>query len=897
MKNFKLLFAGFIGVCGLLISDSGNAAATRSSQRVGIVNTASTGATRGLSIGRVKTSTVTSTSSSSSSDLLDLGACSKKYMKCLQKSDVCGSDFSKCHSKLTFDAQKTYCADVLSSCTSAAKTSSSLIPTFNSSTGEVTGTGLIDLAIKNGLTASAEGAVEECLDEIDTCVSNACSSYPQLCDLSARVFTYKKGENKGSVVISDSLSSENINSADTSSLNAVKALAPNIGKALSTNSSISTGSESTGNLISAKLADLKPTKNSSQLRNDFLKTQCERTIGTNESCKIIAGKDPLTSGRTTRDMDDDEMSDVYDTVLGNYSAQVNSLASNIAKNFRDSMASKCYTDMETCVQNSCMGGSLAACYSNASGSDKIDLLSNNVTSSITNGCESVINSSVSCNYAYNNEAGNSDNLFNYLWTNNKTGYVTKLNGLLASSFSEGQIRELKMSCQNAIESCIDGVCGPDYSGCFVSNVENLKRGTKETGYTASSIKGYLDVEIVKGMCLPEVKQNQDCLDTYFANVVTDGNSHTSGGTGWGSPTKGIGTAWKSSTNNDENTIFNELLSDYETVILATMKSDMLKLREACLSGGDGYAWGAKPSTNSSRAPTASGSAVSDYMKKTPPSADSSNVLDNTCWVRVDVISDDDKLTRDSNLNLASKTSKRILSASFDSRWFPAGAAITCGEWNATEIRHRTLKANQTAIGWATAASVVGGAALGTGLAEGLKEKMGIKGADDISEEYGTLLSEFNTGGGKECTKSTTTTTTTNNSNCSNCQEGDKYKTLASGGVSSATTPKGTKIYEKCFNGLTPGRAMILFNKLKDKDGEVAENQDTSKGSKLVKNNTAKRVLADVGLAGAGATVLGLVVNKSMSAAAVKKGYENVNCYIGGTPVSTYGETFQLDKQE
>lgn len=90
---------------------------------------------------------------------------------------------------------------------------------------------------------------------------------------------------------------------------------------------------------------------------------------------------------------------------------------------------------------------------------------------------------------------------------------------------------------------------------------------------------------------------------------------------------------------------------------------------------------------------------SDYSRMVE---DTNNQSNNTCWVRVDMDSDNPKI--------------RV--SDIPSRWFRVGQQVTCGSWaDKSVLQKRVLDARKSARTWATVGGAVGGAGLGVGVME------------------------------------------------------------------------------------------------------------------------------------------------------------------------------------
>ena len=114
-------------------------------------------------------------------------------------------------------------------------------------------------------------------------------------------------------------------------------------------------------------------------------------------------------------------------------------------------------------------------------------------------------------------------------------------------------------------------------------------------------------------------------------------------------------------------------------------------KEGCLANnmgyGNVYVWASRFSNGT------------DYIRMTE---DVSNPDNNACWVRVDIKSDNPKISV----------------SDVAPRWFVVGQQVTCGDWtNRDTLRQRALDARKSARTWATVGGAVGGAGLGVGMME------------------------------------------------------------------------------------------------------------------------------------------------------------------------------------
>jgi hypothetical protein len=119
----------------------------------------------------------------------------------------------------------------------------------------------------------------------------------------------------------------------------------------------------------------------------------------------------------------------------------------------------------------------------------------------------------------------------------------------------------------------------------------------------------------------------------------------------------------------------------------------VKDREICETNGSGgvFVW-------ASRNSSAAGKGASHISTLLEDTTDMDN---NTCWIRVDVASE-----------------QRIDSGKLASAYFPAGSNITCGSWlDKGAVEKAILDAKKSGRTWGTVAGVVVGAGVGVGAME------------------------------------------------------------------------------------------------------------------------------------------------------------------------------------
>ena len=135
-----------------------------------------------------------------------------------------------------------------------------------------------------------------------------------------------------------------------------------------------------------------------------------------------------------------------------------------------------------------------------------------------------------------------------------------------------------------------------------------------------------------------------------------------------------------------------------------------KARRTCLSNnigvGNTFVWASRYSN------------LSEYSTMVE---DIDTPENNTCFVRVGLVSDDE----------------RIDLSDIEDKYFEMGKTITCGSWVAEEeMRQRILDAKKKVRVWSTVGASVGGAALGVGAMELFGNKLLGKGISSVEGQKG-----------------------------------------------------------------------------------------------------------------------------------------------------------------
>lgn len=134
-----------------------------------------------------------------------------------------------------------------------------------------------------------------------------------------------------------------------------------------------------------------------------------------------------------------------------------------------------------------------------------------------------------------------------------------------------------------------------------------------------------------------------------------------------------------------------VISEPDTAIEEVVKDNREKEKAACINNnigvGNTFVWASRYSN------------VNNYAAMVEDVDEPAN---NTCFVRVEVKSDDSKISV----------------ADIPAKYFEMGQTITCGSWaDEKTLEKRILDAKKSARTWATVGGVVGGAAVGVGAME------------------------------------------------------------------------------------------------------------------------------------------------------------------------------------
>lgn len=640
------------------------------------------------------------------SNMLTSDQCVKKYMKCLQKESVCGSDFELCTTNNEFKKQSINCASTLARCQGDGITE--LFGSTNTSAAPAA-TSRVGTAISEGAALAAVNAVSTCYKIADQCILNACGSNPNKCVVDA---------------------------------NGVLA---EIAEAIST-----------GNLVAnEKLATVASTLTTKDV-SGYLKNACLETIGGNKYCyATFIGNGQMPTNAQLRDEDNRE--EIFDEA---YAARMNNAmrqkVQDLVSKFDAKAKNKCVETIKTCAMRNCGGGLGSVCYSQVFGENGNNTISGKATyETIKTACESIVNTDSNCQYA---AASVNNNMYTYTYTDNSVfktlfpsyeeegdkdpiSVIGTLNSSLSSSYNSAAISQMRKQCGNVAISCVKSLCGKDYINCY-RNRTDVMSNTYDTGAAGfdksmNKVGGVLDYTIVTGLCIGTVKNADVCeehLKIEAFKLKSDDSQKSSWGAGgvrdtWlgaagsvkanrqdsnvviGCKTKTVSDMCNENTieacgymdedgclydqevtetwdeysiSQSANNLFQEVLMDIEKEAQAKYNAKLTKEQNVCLQNNNGGIMGNKDNGSTFMwVKLKSNKVPKNYAMKglsTNQFVASNDLYGSFCRAKITVVSDDKNIQ--DNLGGDSVA------------YFAVGDAFTCGSW----ISKSTLDNISKAVG-------------------------------------------------------------------------------------------------------------------------------------------------------------------------------------------------------
>ena len=503
------------------------------------------------------------------SNKLSTDQCVRRYTNCLKRDSVCGDHFELCTSWNEFKRQSITCASTLARCQSDG-----LIELFGTTNTSVApnGDSRIGVAISDGAQYAAANAVKTCYNVVDACLVNACTGNPWRC---------VEGTNMSTITSADFIAGGL--TGDTTST-----------------STLSIGDD--GNVTSDY--DLYALTTNQEVRK-FIKGKCLSTIGGNKSC-YMTFLERVPKDKDLADIDNQE--DVFSLAYAARKEFANAKIQDALKTFDKRAKDNCIKTITECVKRSCGKGLGTLCYQNSRDTDgSIHVNNSKNYKDIKAGCKAIVDTDANCQYAANSGTDDGymyayvdDSVFSKLFpeygTGTASGTVTpsrgvsaddplgaiaSLNAMLATSYNDGALANLKKQCQTVALSCVRSMCGTDFVNCYRNRTDIIIDGTYNTNSktldrSMNKVGGLLDYNIVIGLCMNTVKTSSVCeehLKLATADWIEEQDTDS-----WGSNTS-VRDAWY-----DSNTT--SLLKETTDGVLVgcAISADQASSNENCIEG-------------------------------------------------------------------------------------------------------------------------------------------------------------------------------------------------------------------------------------------------------------------------------------------------------------------------
>ena len=687
------------------------------------------------------------------SNMYDTGDCIRRYTSCLQRDNVCGSDFELCTTNTEFRKQMVLCDSTLARCQVAGK-----IELFGSATttANPTADSRVGVMIAEGAALAAVNAVSTCYKVVDQCILGACSENP-----------YKCVEN---------MSETTISLVDAVKTGVLATVQPNL------------------------LISVADTISRSDVQS-YIKNMCLDTIGGNKYCyATFLGNGVLPTSSQLSDADNQE-----DVFAEAYSARMNdsmrSRLNDLIEDFDSDAKEKCSETIASCVMRVCGGGNGAACYSLVYSNVDKSINNDAVYDEIKTGCESIVNTDPYCQYAAQNPTSTGTYTYAYNQTGAFTtlfpeyddggddpiGVIASLNASLATSYSDAAIAQMRTQCENVAKSCVKSMCGDEYTNCYRNRTDIYSSltntGTASFDNSMNKVGGVLDYTIVLGLCLDTVKNANVCQEHLAIETAKMRLNNDTKTASWGAGTSSVRSGWLDAgssvsldtvttdqvqaTDFDGNplcraddgsqgvcntvgangaiyddpvyvsystyaqnlaaeTMFSSLLYDIEKEAQAIYNSKLTQEQNRCLAAnaggllakndtGSSFMWAKLRSNRIPDNYAVNGLERNDFIA-------SNDLYGSFCAVRVSIQSDDPDIQAEMN------------GADWTSAYFAVGDALTCGSWipydelekiantvaeEQTADKAESQKRTRTWVGvLGGLGSAVGGAFLGKGIQDG-----------------------------------------------------------------------------------------------------------------------------------------------------------------------------------
>jgi len=452
---------------------------------------------------------------------LNTSDCVKKYKRCLNKDNVCGEDFELCTSADEFKRQAAMCDSTLARCQKEGfqqlfgegqktKPSNKQLANYDRTSSDV------NSWVEDGAALAAANAVNTCYKVVDNCFANACAKNPYSCveDVDWSV-----------VNSAQSISTGSINWDDDTAERTGKQMAGDVRKFFRAACTDTIGSNQYCYMTFND--GKKPTKADLQdedLREDvFGEAYASRkTILTTKVNELVKKFDSDARNKCIETFKSCAIHSCgggsgaacYSRVFGNSSTEKSINGANAYSDIENGCAAIVNTDAN-CRHMAAMQGA-----------DK-----------------------------YTFEMGGTIDTFGTLFpkfdgSNNNAPIVSALNADLSTSYNAASIEQMKKQCQNLVENCVKSMCGKDYMNCYRNRndvyLTTTSSGNSKFDKSMNRVGGVLDYSIVQGLCSSTIRNADTCSESLaIAKLgISDGESSVTAG--WGSGQTTLSNAWRNS---------------------------------------------------------------------------------------------------------------------------------------------------------------------------------------------------------------------------------------------------------------------------------------------------------------------------------------------------------------
>ena len=411
-------------------------------------------------------------------NLYDTTTCVKRYTSCLQRDGVCGADFELCTGNTEFKKQALLCDSTLARCQGDGI--NELFGTYSWTTSSPTIGGRVATMIDEGAKLAALNAVATCNKVVDQCFLAACSANPVRCTEGSTIERIKAADLTGEEIEFGGFDKDGDEIISKTEIN----------RYLRTACLDTIGSNKYCHMT--YLEDV-PTKKDLQ-DPDLQEEVFAMAVDQRKSHVDSKIKDLMTA------FDKDVKDKCVETIR-----------SCAMRTCGEGIGSVCYTSVfGTEGQNSINGKKTYADIER--GCAAIVNADSNCQYAATS-----LDKDNEYSYSYVKDDVFSKLFPAYSETStDPIGVVASLNSSLATTDNDAASASMEKRCKNVATHCVKSVCGTDYVNCYRNRTDIVadltKTGTPGFDKSMNKVGGVLDYTIVLGMCMNTVKNSEVCSE-------------------------------------------------------------------------------------------------------------------------------------------------------------------------------------------------------------------------------------------------------------------------------------------------------------------------------------------------------------------------------------------------